>query len=416
MLGDPHLGSRRGRGDRGADRVAAGGDATSGPRASSPASSTPRGHCSRSVFRISNTRPGDHRPGHRARWHGSASGSSWSRSGTERPAATSVCLGGLKERLRFFHTDRSGDLTEAQYRRYGSQERSDPRSSPSTTLGVEVPMYDITTGTGDFIADGVVSHNCFARPTHEYLGLDPVGRLRPGDRREDERGRAAAGRARPQPLGRAPHRHGHEHRPVPARRGQVPAHPRDHRGAQLRPATRSRSSPRRTLVLARPRPARRGRASTPTSSSASRSARSIPRCGGRPNPGRRTRACGSRPSPSSTRPVCPAACSWRRSSPGSPIADDQLDELIGACVEAGARSISPVLLHLRPGVREHYLGWLSEAHPELMGRHTRMYRRAYAPAEERKQVSARVHGLIAKHRRRAGRRTGPRLSSRFDPA
>ena len=33
-------------------------------------------------------------------------------------------------------------------------------------------MYDITTGTGDFIANGVVSHNCFARPTHEYLDLD----------------------------------------------------------------------------------------------------------------------------------------------------------------------------------------------------------------------------------------------------
>jgi DNA repair photolyase len=41
-----------------------------------------------------------------------------------------------------------------------------------TPLGVELPMYDITTGTGDFIANGVVSHNCFARPTHEYLGLN----------------------------------------------------------------------------------------------------------------------------------------------------------------------------------------------------------------------------------------------------
>src|SRR5437667_9538992 len=38
-------------------------------------------------------------------------------------------------------------------------------------LGVDLPMYDITTGTGDFIANGVVSHNCYARPTHEYLGL-----------------------------------------------------------------------------------------------------------------------------------------------------------------------------------------------------------------------------------------------------
>ena len=33
-----------------------------------------------------------------------------------------------------------------------------------------MPMYDITTGTGDFIANGVVSHNCFARRTHTYLG------------------------------------------------------------------------------------------------------------------------------------------------------------------------------------------------------------------------------------------------------
>lgn len=35
----------------------------------------------------------------------------------------------------------------------------------------EMALFDITTGTGDFIADGVVSHNCYARPTHEYLGL-----------------------------------------------------------------------------------------------------------------------------------------------------------------------------------------------------------------------------------------------------
>ena len=37
---------------------------------------------------------------------------------------------------------------------------------------MELPLYDITTGTGDYIADGVVSHNCFARPTHEYLDLN----------------------------------------------------------------------------------------------------------------------------------------------------------------------------------------------------------------------------------------------------
>jgi DNA repair photolyase len=38
-------------------------------------------------------------------------------------------------------------------------------------VGKPVELFDITTVTGDFIADGVVSHNCFARPFHEYLGF-----------------------------------------------------------------------------------------------------------------------------------------------------------------------------------------------------------------------------------------------------
>jgi hypothetical protein len=39
-------------------------------------------------------------------------------------------------------------------------------------LGTTLPMYDITTGTGDFVAEGVISHNCFARNSHTYLDLD----------------------------------------------------------------------------------------------------------------------------------------------------------------------------------------------------------------------------------------------------
>jgi DNA repair photolyase len=39
-------------------------------------------------------------------------------------------------------------------------------------LGSEIDMFDISTGTEDFIADGVVSHNCFARKTHTYLDMD----------------------------------------------------------------------------------------------------------------------------------------------------------------------------------------------------------------------------------------------------
>src|SRR3989442_431274 len=37
---------------------------------------------------------------------------------------------------------------------------------------MDLPMFDITTGTGDFIANGVVSHNCFARVTHTYMDMN----------------------------------------------------------------------------------------------------------------------------------------------------------------------------------------------------------------------------------------------------
>ncbi|WOQ69806.1 Rv2578c family radical SAM protein [Microbacterium limosum] len=49
---------------------------------------------------------------------------------------------------------------------------SDLRIESIDDLGVEMDMIDITTGTGDFIANGVISHNCFARGTHEYLDFD----------------------------------------------------------------------------------------------------------------------------------------------------------------------------------------------------------------------------------------------------
>jgi DNA repair photolyase len=40
-------------------------------------------------------------------------------------------------------------------------------------LGRAMRLFDITTETEDFIANGVVSHNCYARPTHAYRNLSP---------------------------------------------------------------------------------------------------------------------------------------------------------------------------------------------------------------------------------------------------
>jgi DNA repair photolyase len=80
--------------------------------------------------------------------------------------------GGLRERLRFLvFTD---PATTRKRHIAGMAITSDARLRVVSVvdLGIEVPMYDITTESGDYIADGVVSHNCFARPTHEYLGLN----------------------------------------------------------------------------------------------------------------------------------------------------------------------------------------------------------------------------------------------------
>jgi DNA repair photolyase len=79
--------------------------------------------------------------------------------------------GGLKEQLRFLHL--TGPAITHKWDIEGTALKSsdDLRVVSIEPLGMAMRLYDITTGTGDFIADGVVSHNCFARPTHEFLEL-----------------------------------------------------------------------------------------------------------------------------------------------------------------------------------------------------------------------------------------------------
>ena len=83
-------------------------------------------------------------------------------------------LGGLTEHLRFFHTVDPA-VTRKRELEGIALENPDParlRVVSIEPLGRGFRLYDITTGTGDFIANGVVSHNCFARPTHKYLDFD----------------------------------------------------------------------------------------------------------------------------------------------------------------------------------------------------------------------------------------------------
>lgn len=77
---------------------------------------------------------------------------------------------------------------------------------------------------------------------------------------------------------------------------------------------------------------------------------------------------------------------------------EQLDALVGACVRAGARSLSPLLLHLRPGVKEVFLSRLRRTHPELVPTYERRYRsRAYARRADREALQALVRDLVRHH-------------------
>ena len=180
-------------------------------------------------------------------------------------------------------------------------------------------MYDITTGTGDFIADGVVSHNCFARPTHEYLGLDTG---RDFDQRIVVKVNAAERlRAELSPARWAGHHiaMGTQHRPVPAGRGpyRLTRSIIEVLGEAANPfsiLTKSSLVLRDLDVLVAARGAHR-RAGQPLD----RHARHRRVAGHRARhaaPGR----AGSRRSPRSTRPASRAACSSRRSCRACPTA------------------------------------------------------------------------------------------------
>ena len=68
----------------------------------------------------------------------------------------------------------------------------------------------------------------------------------------------------------------------------------------------------------------------------------------------------------------------------------QLEAAVRQTADAGAAHITPIVLHLRPGAREWFLGWLRDAHPALVPRYAELYGRgAYRPAEYRSRISPR---------------------------
>jgi len=73
--------------------------------------------------------------------------------------------------------------------------------------------------------------------------------------------------------------------------------------------------------------------------------------------------------------------------PGLSDRPDQLADVVRACVDAGATSIGAIPLHLRPGIRAHFLDRLARTHPEVAADLERRYRAAYLPAGQQRPIT-----------------------------
>jgi len=293
------------------------------------------------------------------------------------------------------------------------------RVSSIEATGTDLPMYDVTTGTGDFIANGVVSHNCFARRTHEYLDLDTgldfdtkvVVKVNAPELLRAELVRPRWGR---------------EHIAMGT---NVDCYQRAEGRYRLMPgilaALRDAANPfsiltKGTLVLRDLELLTQ--AAEVTDVAVNLSVGSVDPVlwrgvePGTPSPRARLGAC-------RTLTDAGVGCGVLMAPilPHLTDSPEQLDATVRAIAEAGARSVSPLVLHLRPGAREWYLAWLQRDHPELVPRYREMYARgAYAPKAYQAEVAARVARLArryrigraspARARRIAGR--GPRAAPR----
>lgn len=76
----------------------------------------------------------------------------------------------------------------------------------------------------------------------------------------------------------------------------------------------------------------------------------------------------------------------------------QLDGTVRAIAAAGATTVTPIVLHLRPGAREWYLRWLASVRPDLVDRYHRLYRRgAHAHRDYQHAIGEQVRDLARRY-------------------
>lgn len=79
------------------------------------------------------------------------------------------------------------------------------------------------------------------------------------------------------------------------------------------------------------------------------------------------------------------------------ITDDKanIESVVKAASESGARFLSAVMLNLKPGTKEHYLEFIEAKYPHLAADYGRLFQRAYAPAWLQTDMKRRVGQVTA---------------------
>ncbi|HYZ12512.1 MAG TPA: intein-containing Rv2578c family radical SAM protein [Actinomycetota bacterium] len=320
-----------------------------------------------------------------------------------------VCvLGGVREHLRFFHT-----VDPAITRKRSIDGQAIKSNAPLGVeavepLGVDLPMYDITTGTGDFIANGVVSHNCFARPTHTYLDMNAgkdfeskiVVKVNAPDvlRRQlgakKWKGEGIAMGTNTDPYQRAEGRYKLMPRIIEALSDYRNPFSILTKGTLiLRDLDRLVEAANVTEVT--------------TAFSIGTLDEDVWRTSepGTPHPKARMEAVAAL-----NEAGIPCGILMAPVLPGISDRPDQLRAVVVAAIDAGATHVSPILLHLRPGVREEFMPWLAETYPDLVPRYEQMYRTPYGPPGDRNALGDAVGDLI---RELGGTRPAPERPRRW---
>ncbi|GAA3859186.1 intein-containing Rv2578c family radical SAM protein [Saccharothrix violaceirubra] len=287
-------------------------------------------------------------------------------------------------------------------------------SVDSTRLGVvsvepleaDRTLFDITTGTGDYVANGLVSHNCFARQSHTYLDLD-AGR--------DFDDQVVVKVNAPEVLARQLRSRRWERHPVALGTNTDPYQRAEGRYALMPGIIRALAdsgTPFSVLtkgtVLARDIPllasaAKRVPVGLAVSIALLDRELQSGLEPGTPSPRarldlvRRIRDAG-----------LPCGVFVAPVLPGLTDSIEGLDALLGEVAAAGATGVTVFPLHLRPGAREWFARWLLRERPDLADGYRRLYGNgSYVDAKYKRWLNLRLSPLLRRH----GLETGNRIAT-----